>query len=151
MPPTTRNLQDPLLAQIPRRSIKKQLPNHTTHREVFLHTQLPSLPSSQASSRSQHSHCSHRSCSQALSCPRSPSAEPRPSPSLPLSLPCFILLPQSSTQNPDSIMPLATSQETHSWLQERGLGGYLRVIDALAHPDAKRSHAESTLTQSQTI
>ena len=34
-------------------------------------------------------------------------------------------------------MPLAASQETRSWLQERGLGGYLRVIDAPAHPDAQ--------------
>ena len=34
-------------------------------------------------------------------------------------------------------MPLAASQETRSWLQERGLGGYLKVIDAPAHPDAQ--------------
>ena len=34
-------------------------------------------------------------------------------------------------------MPLAASQETRSWLQEWGLGGYLRVIDAPTHPDAQ--------------
>ena len=34
-------------------------------------------------------------------------------------------------------MPLAASQETRSWLQQRGLGGYLRVIDAPTHPDAQ--------------
>ena len=31
-------------------------------------------------------------------------------------------------------MPLAASQETHSWFQARGLGGYLKVIDAPTHP-----------------
>ena len=34
-------------------------------------------------------------------------------------------------------MPLTASPETRAWLQERGLGGYLKVIDALAHPDAQ--------------
>ena len=34
-------------------------------------------------------------------------------------------------------MPLAASQETRAWLQERGLGGYLKVIDAPAHLDAQ--------------
>ena len=34
-------------------------------------------------------------------------------------------------------MPLAASQETRSWLQQGGLGGNLRVIDAPTHPDAQ--------------
>ena len=34
-------------------------------------------------------------------------------------------------------MPLSASQETRSRLQQRGLGGYLRVIDAPTHPDAQ--------------
>ena len=138
MASTPKNLQAPLHAQNPRRSLKNSYPKPTPHTDVFLHTQPSSLPRSQASSRSQRFHRSHRSCSQALSCPRSPSAAPQPSPSLTLSRPGRILLPQSSTQqNPESIMPLAASQETRSWLQERGLGGYLKVIDAPAHPDAQ--------------
>ena len=31
----------------------------------------------------------------------------------------------------------SASQETRSWLQQQGLGGYLRVIDTPAHPDAQ--------------
>ena len=38
--------------------------------------------------------------------------------------------------NPVPTMPLAASPETRAWLQERGLGGYLKVIDTPAHPDA---------------
>ena len=34
-------------------------------------------------------------------------------------------------------MPLTASPETRAWLQERGLGGYLKVVDAPAHPDAQ--------------
>ena len=34
-------------------------------------------------------------------------------------------------------MPLEVSQEIRTWLQTRGLGGYLRVIDAPPHPDAQ--------------
>ena len=34
-------------------------------------------------------------------------------------------------------MPLAASQEIRTWLQQRGLGGYLCVIDAPPHPDAQ--------------
>ena len=50
-----------------------------------------------------------------------------------MSRPRLILLPPSSTQqNSDSIMPLAASKETRSWLQERGLGGYLQVIYRLS-------------------
>ena len=138
MAPTTKNLQDSLLAQNPRRAIQKQLPNHSTHTEVFLPTQNPSLPSSHASYRSRRSHRSHRSCSQALFRSQSPSAEPRPPSALTLSRPRLITLPHSSTQtNPVSTMPLAISQETRVWLHERGLGGYLKVIDAHAHPDAQ--------------
>ena len=44
-------------------------------------------------------------------------------------------------------MPLSASRETRSWLQQRGLGGYLRVIDAPTHPDAqeiaRRIHPET--------
>ena len=35
-------------------------------------------------------------------------------------------------------MPLTASAETRAWLQERGMGGYLKIIDAPAHPDAQR-------------
>ena len=34
-------------------------------------------------------------------------------------------------------MPLTASSETRAWLQERGMGGYLKIIDAPAHPDAQ--------------
>ena len=34
-------------------------------------------------------------------------------------------------------MPLTGLAELHAWLQEQGLGGYLKVIDAPAHPDAQ--------------
>ena len=34
-------------------------------------------------------------------------------------------------------MPLTASIETRAWLQERGMGGYLKIIDAPAHPDAQ--------------
>ena len=34
-------------------------------------------------------------------------------------------------------MPLTASAETRAWLQERGMGGYLKIIDAPAHPDAQ--------------
>ena len=50
-------------------------------------------------------------------------------------------------------MPLAASQETRSWLQERGLGGYLKVIDAPAHPDAQAVARcrEENRPQAQTV
>ena len=34
-------------------------------------------------------------------------------------------------------MPLTASTETHAWLQERGMGGYFKIIDAPAYPDAQ--------------
>ena len=34
-------------------------------------------------------------------------------------------------------MPLTTSEEIRTWLQQRGLGGYLRVIDVPPYPDAQ--------------
>ena len=44
-------------------------------------------------------------------------------------------------------MPLAASQETRAWLQERGLRGYLKMIDVPAHPDtqavARRIHLDT--------
>ena len=48
-------------------------------------------------------------------------------------------------------MPLAASQETRAWLQERGLGGYLKdLIDAPAHPDtqavARQIHPDTVTT-----
>ena len=44
-------------------------------------------------------------------------------------------------------MPLAASQEIRTWLQQRGLDGYLRVINAPPHPDAqeitRRTHPDT--------
>mgnify|MGYP000155542260 CR=1 FL=1 len=34
-------------------------------------------------------------------------------------------------------MPLEVSQEIRTWLQRRGLGGYLRIIDAPPHCEAQ--------------
>ena len=34
-------------------------------------------------------------------------------------------------------MPLTASAETRTWLQERELGGHLKVIDAPSHPDTQ--------------
>ena len=141
MAPTTKNLEDSLLAQNPRRAIQKQLPHQSTHTEVFLPSQNPSLPSSQASHWSQRPHRSHRShcsCSQALFHSPSPSTKPHPPSALTLSRPRLITLPHSSTQtNPVSTLPPAASQETRACLHERCLGGYLKVIDSLAHTDAQ--------------
>ena len=132
MAPTTKNLKDPLPAQNPRHLLKNTYPTHNAHTEAFLQTQPPSLRSSQALSRP---HCS---CQKALACHRSPCTEPRSSSSISLSHPRLIVLPHSSNkQTLDYTMPLAASQETRSWLQERGLGGYLRVIDAPTYPDAQ--------------
>ena len=131
----TKNLQDSLLAQNPRRALQNPLPKRSTHTKASCRSQTPSLPSSEAPYRS---HRPHRSCSQALFRSHSPSAEPHPPTVLPLSRPRLISLPHSSTQtNPAPTMPLAASPETRAWLQERGLGGYLKVINAPAHPDAQ--------------
>ena len=65
--------------------------------------------------------------------------EPRPrfqtTSSISLSRPRLIHLPSQSSH--DSTMPLEVSQEIRTWLQRRGLGGYLHVIDAPAHPEAQ--------------
>ena len=138
MAATTKNLKDLLPAQNPRQSHKRNYPTHNVliHTEVF----LPSPPSS-----SQALSWSNRSYKQASSHPHSPCTEqwcpPQPSSSRSLSRPRLIASPHASWQQTfTSIMPLATSQETRSWLQQRGLGGYLRVIDAPTiarriHPD----------------
>ena len=135
MPPTTRNLQDSLLAKNPRRALQNPLRKCSTHTEASCRSQTPSLPSSEAPYRSHHP---HRSCSQALFRSHSHFAEPRPSYVHPLSRPRLITLPPSSTQsNTIPTMPLTSSLETRAWPQERGLGGYLKVIDAPTHPDAQ--------------
>ena len=137
MAPTTQNLQDSLRAQNPRSKFLKPFPKRSTHTESHYRSQPPSLSSSEAPSRSLRS---KRSCSQALFRSHSPSAK-LSIPAVPsLSRPRIITLPHSSTQsNPVSIstMPLTASAETRAWLQERGMGGYLKIIDAPAHPDAQ--------------
>ena len=134
MAPTAKNLQDSLLAQNPRRALQNPLRKCSTHTEASCRSQTPSLPSSEAPYRS---HRPHRSCSQALFCSHSPCAESCPSSVHPLSRPRLITLPPSTHSNPVPTMPLTASPETRAWLQERGLGGYLKVIDAPAHPDAQ--------------
>ena len=138
MPPTTQNLQDSLRAQNPRSKNLKPFPKRRTPTGSPYRSQPPSLSSFGAPSRSLHT---KRSCSQALFRFPNPSAEPSFSVVPSLSRPRIITLPSSSTQsNPvsTSTMPLTTSAETHVWLQERGMGGYLKVIDAPAHPDAQQ-------------
>ena len=141
MAPTTKNLQDSLLAQNPRRALQNPLLKQSTHTEASCRSQTPSLPRSEAPHHSHRPHCSHRShhsCAQALFRCHSPSAESRPLIALPLSRLRLITLRHPSTQtNPAPTMPLAASSETRAWLQERGLGGYLKVIDAPTHPDAQ--------------
>ena len=39
-------------------------------------------------------------------------------------------------------MPITASAATRTWLQEHGMGGYLKVIDAPAHPDAQKTSKE---------
>ena len=39
-------------------------------------------------------------------------------------------------------MPITASAATRTWLQEHGMGGYLKVIDAPAHPDAQKKGKE---------
>ena len=132
MAATTKNLKDPLPAQNPRRSHKSSYPTQSayTHTEAFLQSQSSS---SQALSRP------HRSCKQAFSRSRSPCIEKRfpshESSSISLSRSRLIALPHSPCQQTvDPTMPLSASQETRSWLQQRGLGGYLRVIDSAQNP-----------------
>ena len=130
---TTKNLKDPLPAQNPRRSHKSGYPTHNahTHTEAFLQSQ-PS--SSQALSHP------HRTFQQALSRPhcRCIETHSHTSSSISLPLPRLIALPHSPCQQTiDYTMSLAASLETRSWLQQGGLGGYLRVIDAPADPDTQ--------------
>ena len=136
MAPTTQNLQDSR-AQNPRRKLLKPFPTHRTRTESPHRSSLPSLPNLEAPSRSLRT---KRSCSQALFRLPNSSAEPSLSalPSLPRSR--IITLPSSTQSYPASIstMPLTASAETRAWLQERGMGGYLKIIDAPAHPDAQR-------------
>ena len=135
MAPTTQNLQDSLRAQNPRSKLLKPFPKRSTYTEVHHRSQPPSLSSSEAPSRS---HRPKRSCSQALFRSHSPFTAPRLSFVPSLSRPRLITLPHSSTQaHSISTMPLTASSETRAWLQERGIGGYLKIIDAPAHPDAQ--------------
>ena len=49
-------------------------------------------------------------------------------------------------------MPLEAYKELHTWLHMHGLGGYLRVVDALPHLEAQVSVCQmhpDTITNSQ--
>ena len=101
----------------------------TPHTTRTLTTQ-PSI--SQALSRP------HHSCQQAFSHPRSPCTETHFHKSSSIFRPRLVTLPHTNCQQTlDYTMPLVALQETRSWLQQRGLGGNLRVIDAPTHPDAQ--------------
>ena len=127
-----KNLEDLHPTQNPRHPHKRSyLPNNAhTHTEALLRSQ----PSSQRALSRPHS-----SCKQTFSRPHDPCIETRfrsqTTSSISLPRPCLIHSPLQTSV--DSTMPLAASQEIRTWLQQPGLGGYLRVIDAPPHPDAR--------------
>ena len=123
-----KNLEDLSPTQNPRHPHKRSyLPNNAhTHTEALLRSQ-PS--SKQALSRP------HSSCKQTLSRMHTPSTETRPhfrtTSSISLSRPRLIHSPPQSSH--DSTMPLEVSLEIRTWLQRRGLGGYLRCYRSRQH------------------
>ena len=140
-----KNLEDLHPTQNPRHPHKRSyLPNNAnTHTEALLRSQ----PSSQRALSSPHS-----SCKQTFSRPHDPYTEKccRSQKTSSISLPRprligFIHSPHQTSV--DSTMRLATSQEIRTWLHQRGLGGYVPVIDAPPHPDtqeiARRIHPDT--------